>query len=556
MADFRKINESETIKLQKKVKNDEKTLETLESTVQAQKRELMKTKQRKDIFEIEELKELMRDFENEDWTKNVTLYGKYISILKFDNSEKDELINLLRTEVKKLRDQNINDVGKISKNAGTDLPLPGEQFLILPDSQKVNIYARAFQIVQRNKKEIEKLCHQQNIEKQKGDKILKRLKKGHETVLTTLRNQIEVFKGKKDMEEEYMEAAERAALLEKEVSLQSQYLSSQLAEKQKEVTQALSKVDQITKGEASLRTEIDALKKRLEGRSQELQILQHKFKRRFLCTSCWKEQGIDLKDPKNHSNYKPEGGVVTSPEPRRELRRKSSSSSSNQKNRFKIRSKSKLKNPNPSNSTSTKDNTTTPKNTFPGQGQENLLNRADINSKIRTKKPSSAINIYESYLKLSKEGQFSRILSSINGHLRSGDMRTRETMTAICARKHVELGISAVEMDKLNIHIPLVNHIASCKVTQDLRYPFYTLSMLLQGVKHFPSFQELEFKGYDWDLFFRLMRVRLVKTKDSQEVYSILNILSIFAQNSWKIDKIFNNKELFQQVSRQLLSSK
>lgn len=118
-------------------------------------------------------------------------------------------------------------------------------------------------------------------------------------------------------------------------------------------------------------------------------------------------------------------------------------------------------------------------------------------------------------------------------------------MTAICARKHVELGISAVEMDKLNIHIPLVNHIASCKVTQDLRYPFYTLSMLLQGVKHFPSFQELEFKGYDWDLFFRLMRVRLVKTKDSQEVYSILNILSIFAQNSWKIDKIFNNKELF-----------
>ena len=105
-------------------------------------------KKRKDIFEIEELKELIVDFETEDWTKNTTLYGKYISVLKFDNKEKDSLIKMLRSEVKKLRDQNIKDIQKIAKDETTNLPLPGEEFLSLSDHQKVKSYARAFKAMQ------------------------------------------------------------------------------------------------------------------------------------------------------------------------------------------------------------------------------------------------------------------------------------------------------------------------------------------------------------------------------------------------------------------------
>ena len=101
---------------------------------------------------------------------------------------------MLRSEVKKLRDQNIKDISKIAKDETTNLPLPGEEFLSLSDHQKVKSYARAFKAMQQFKNEFEKICITLKKDNDKNRSSLMNLKNGYLKQISDLEAKLSTIK--------------------------------------------------------------------------------------------------------------------------------------------------------------------------------------------------------------------------------------------------------------------------------------------------------------------------------------------------------------------------
>ena len=71
----------------------------------------------------------------------------------------------------------------------------------------------------------------------------------------------------------------------------------------------------------------------------------------------------------------------------------------------------------------------------------------------------------------------------------------------------------------------------------------------------FPSFEDLDDKGYDWNRFYNICYAKLKAAKEINEYLPILKILQLFGANKLHEEKMYNNKDLFPQIQKFIYSS-
>lgn len=529
---FRKINEIENKKLKDQLSKIKIEFEEIKNTLNAQKEELFAVKTRKELFEVEDLKELIYDFENDEWNKNTHLYGKYITVLKFDNKEKDALINILREEVKKLRDENIKEIEDIKSNLSEGLPLPGKEFNALSDHQKVQIYGKLFIKLKEYKSELDSLANAMNLDSDKFEEQLHILKSQHQKEIRSLEAKIKLSDDNKHYQDLYKAALERVHMLDDEVKLQGDHLMKVMNEKVKIEQDYKHEKNEWAIYQNTLKEHILQKDNFIEDLSKQLKILEHKISRRFLCMSCWEKQGVIS-----------EGDKPQDVRPR-----------SNSQNKGFVISKSKETK---RGSTTTQTNDTMSRNEI----QRKINSRSSIRTKNQKKTKIQADNgtsqkeektVYDYLEEFHIEEKRNSMMAMIVKALESQDFQERDNMIIILSLKMKELDIKPGDLESINAHELILLHLEQSKLSYDSRKSFFLIDKILNDRGGGVEITGLDGRRFNWDHIFNIVSHRIKISNDSKELTILLSIILAFLSTHQNDKLILENSELILAIIKHL----
>ena len=139
--------------------------------------------------------------------------------------------------------------------------------------------------------------------------------------------------------------------------------------------------------------------------------------------------------------------------------------------------------------------------------------------------------------------------------LESQNKEEREVILTICGRKANELHIAPNEMLRNNFHLAIMRHINKSNQSDDLRYSFLVLQNIITGTQGFPSFEDLDDKGFDWNRFYHICNAKLKSAKDINEQLPILKIIQLFGANKIHEEMMYSNRDIFPQIQKFIYSS-